>query len=254
VLGIAWAGLLVGGAAVAALLLGAMALSERRAAFVSAVTHELRTPLTTFRTYTEMLAEGMVDADKRQTYLDTLAREAERLAHLVDNVLAYARLEKQPVAPRVEEVAVADLFERVRPRLHERAEAAGMTLVFGPPPDARVRADVSAVEQILFNLVDNACKYAAGADDKRIHVDARATDKTVAIDVADHGPGIPRNERKRVFRPFERSAERAAGSAPGVGLGLALCRRLARAMGGDVDVARQSGGAVLHVTLPRVGP
>ena len=253
ILGLAWAGLVVGGIAVGALLFGAMALSERRAAFVSAVTHELRTPLTTFRTYTEMLAEGMVEPEKRQTYLDTLAREAERLAHLVENVLAYARLEKQPIAPLTEEVTLADLFERVRPRLVERVHSAGMTIAWGEPPATRVRVDVSAVEQILFNLVDNACKYAAAADDKRIHIDARATDKVVTISVGDHGPGIQRGERKRVFRPFERSAERAAGSAPGVGLGLALCRRLARAMGGDLNIGRHSGGAVLQFTLPRAG-
>ena len=77
------------------LLAGVVALSERRAAFVSSVTHELRTPLTTFRMYADMLARGMVpDAERRQQYLETLRTEAERLTHLVENVLSYARLER----------------------------------------------------------------------------------------------------------------------------------------------------------------
>ncbi len=94
-LGIAWACVLTAAAAVAALLWGVMRLSGRRAAFVSAVTHELRTPLTTFRLYAEMLSEGMVpDAQRQREYLVSLRREADRLAHLVENVLSYARLER----------------------------------------------------------------------------------------------------------------------------------------------------------------
>ncbi len=254
ILGLAWAGLLLAGGAIGALLYGATALSERRAEFVSAVTHELRTPLTTFRTYTEMLAGGMVEPHKRQGYLDTLAREAERLGHLVENVLAYARLEGSSIAPRVEAVAVGELMARLRPRLEERAGAAGMTLDVPEPPDARVRADVTAVEQILFNLVDNACKYAREAKEKIIHIETAVDGAVVTLGVRDHGPGIGRRDRPRLFRPFQRSAERAAGAAPGVGLGLALCRRLARAMGGDLDVGRSGTGAVLSLTLPLARP
>ncbi len=90
-----WGSLLLAALAVGLLLCGVLALSERRAAFVSAVTHELRTPLTTFRMYAEMLAENMVpDQASRQRYLQTLRTEADRLTHLVENVLAYARLER----------------------------------------------------------------------------------------------------------------------------------------------------------------
>ncbi len=124
---IAWACVLVAGGAVAVLLLGAVSLSERRAAFVSAVTHELRTPLTTFQLYSEMLAEGMVaDAAKRDEYLKTLRTEAERLGHLVENVLAYARLERGAVRGRIEPVLLRSLLERLTERLSRRAEQAGM--------------------------------------------------------------------------------------------------------------------------------
>jgi signal transduction histidine kinase len=242
----AWAAVLVAAATVVALLLGTLALSERRAAFVSAVTHELRTPLTTVRTYTEMLADDLVPPDKRQRYLETLSREAVRLARLVDNVLLYARLERGR-SPRAGTVSVAALLDRARPRLEERVATSGMTLVVDAPPDATVVADPDAVEQILFNLADNACKY-AGAGAVRLTCALRGGD--VLVRVSDGGPGIAQADRRWLFEPFARSAERAAGAAPGVGLGLALCRRLARAMGGDLTL-EDGPGAIFALRIRR---
>ena len=113
---IAWLCVLLAALAVAMLLHGTVSLSERRAAFVSAVTHELRTPLTTFKMYSEMLAEGMVpEESKRKSYLSTLCSEANRLSHLVENVLAYARLERGSARSRVERISLGQLLERVKP-------------------------------------------------------------------------------------------------------------------------------------------
>ena len=112
-LGVGWASMVLALAAVAGLLWGVLALSERRAAFVSSVTHELRTPLTTFRMYAEMLARDMVPSpERRREYLETLRTEAERLTHLVENVLAYARLERGREPRRTERTTPATLVER----------------------------------------------------------------------------------------------------------------------------------------------
>jgi signal transduction histidine kinase len=231
----AWVCVLVAAAAVAGLLAGVVRLSERRSAFVSAVTHELRTPLTTFHMYTEMLSEGMVsDAQRQQEYLMTLRTEAARLSHLVENVLAYARLERGRPSGRTEPVSVARLVETARTRLTQHAAQAGMELVVEAEESilaASVCANPLAVEQILFNLVDNACKYAAAAADKRVHLTATQDASTVRILVRDHGPGLSRPVSRRLFRPFSKSAREAANSAPGVGLGLALSNRLAQDMG-----------------------
>jgi len=252
---VAWICVLLAGAAVAALLWASVALSERRAAFVSAVTHELRTPLTTFRMYSEMLSRGMVaDEAKRLRYLETLRIEADRLGHLVENVLAYARLERGRARGRIEAVALETIVERVRGRLADRAAQAGMELVVEPlagDATAAVRADASAVEQILFNLVDNACKYAAAAADKRIHLVAEAAAGGRRLKVCDHGPGISPKDGRRLFRPFSKSARDAANSAPGVGLGLALSRRLAREMGGDLVLEPAADGACFMLILAR---
>jgi signal transduction histidine kinase len=252
-LAIAWGGLALAAVAVALLLRGALALSERRGTFVSAVTHELRTPLTTFRLYTEMLDEGMVtDEPSRRSYVQTLRAEADRLGHLVENVLAFARLERGRAADRREVVAAGDMLERLGPPLAARARLAGMELVVRPPEaPATVRTDVSAVGQVLSNLVDNACKYAVAAPDRRISIEATAAGSHLAVAVRDHGPGVSPRAARRLFRPFSKSAHDAARSAPGVGLGLALSRRLARALGGDLRHQPDGpAGACFVLTLP----
>jgi signal transduction histidine kinase len=255
-LAIAWACMLVSAVAVGVLLWGVMRLSRRRAAFVSAVTHELRTPLTTFHMYTEMLAEGMVPDERQHEYLGTLRAEASRLGHLVENVLSYARLERGRADGRVEEVSAGQLLEAVESRLAERAAQAGMDLVVeGDERDfaATVRANRSAVEQILFNLVDNACKYADSASDRRIHLSASRTEGAVRLRVRDHGPGVSSSASRRLFHPFSKSAKEAAHTAPGVGLGLALSRRLARDMGARLHAdSTVRDGACLVLTLSRV--
>ncbi|MFT6864548.1 MAG: hypothetical protein ACJAVK_003116, partial [Akkermansiaceae bacterium] len=143
------------------LLAGVMKLSARRAAFVSSVTHELRTPLTTFRLYSEMLVEGMVtDEAKRQDYLRTMLSESERLNHLVENVLSYSQIERGNARSHFEKLAVGDLVERMRPVLQRRVDQEDAALSIAMEDDPLwVETDVTAVEQILFNLIDNACKY-----------------------------------------------------------------------------------------------
>jgi signal transduction histidine kinase len=238
------------------LLLGLATLGERRAAFVSAVTHELRTPLTTFRMYADLLAAGMVPPERQGEYLDTLRREAERQGHLVENVLAYSRLERGRYAARRETLLLGELLDGLIDPLAAQAERASLVLVPPGPGDwrgAAVRADRAAVERVLFNLVDNACKYARDAGDRRLHVECRLERRQAVIGVRDHGPGISPREARRLFRPFHKSAREAAQSAPGVGLGLALSRRLARALGGDLRLERgESEGATFALTLPLV--
>jgi signal transduction histidine kinase len=254
-LGTAWIGVLLAAAAVAGLLAGVMRLSERRASFVSAVTHELRTPLTTFQMYAEMLAEGMVpDRQQQRQYLNTLRTESLRLTHLVENVLSYARLERGRVNGRIERLSLDELIGPIRGRLAARAEQAGMELVVetqNRAGETLVRANPSAVEQVLFNLVDNAGKYAAAAADKRLHLSLQPNGKTAELRLRDHGPGVSAAARRRLFHSFSKSAHEAAHTAPGVGLGLALSRRLARDMGGDLRLDTRSGdGACFVLSLP----
>jgi signal transduction histidine kinase len=251
---IAWAGVLLGAAAVAMLLRGVMALSARRGEFVSAVTHELRTPLTTLRMYTEMLADGMVaDEEAKASYIKTLRAESGRLGHLVDNVLLYSRLERSQRDARIEVAGLAELLDRLVPRLTDRVSQAGMHLevaVSEGAKSARIRANLLSVEQILFNLVDNSCKYASAAADKRVDLSVARVGEAVEIRVADHGPGLSAGARAKLFRPFSKSVQEAAASAPGLGLGLALSRRLAGNMGGALRWEGSGDGAVFVLVVP----
>lgn len=245
---------------VGALLWGVLALSERRAAFVSSVTHELRTPLTTFRMYSEMLAGGMVpQEERRQEYLETLRVESERLSHLVENVLSYARLERGREPTLDDSATPGELIERFEKRLADRAKLTDMELVVeidSQASDVPLQTDLGVVEQILFNLVDNAAKYAAGAKDERIHLLAKAAAtklgrREIAFQVRDHGPGYESERKATRSAAFSKSAHAAAESAPGVGLGLALCRRLAKQLGGKLEVANHpEGGAEATLVLP----
>jgi two-component system sensor histidine kinase KdpD len=118
--------------------------------------------------------------------------------------------------------------------------------------DAVVVTDEDAIDQILFNLADNAAKYACGAADKAVHVAARRAGNRVQIEVLDRGPGVAAAFRQRIFAPFDRGAvPTGSNDMPGVGLGLALARGLARDLGGElvlVEVA--GGGACFRLELP----
>lgn len=253
---LAWACLVAAALAIAFVLHRAVLLSERRGAFVSAVTHELRTPLTTFRLYSEMLADDMVpDAAQRRSYLQTLCDESTRLMHLVENVLAFSRIERGRTAGRMENIQVQSLLDRIVPRLKQRTDQVDLELVADVARDAaeaEVKVDAMAVEQILFNLTDNACKYAApDCDPRTLNLTVKAMPDRITFTLRDHGPGLPAAQKKRLFQPFSKSATEAAHSAPGVGLGLALSRRLARELGGDLvnQVPADGRGAAFQLTV-----
>jgi signal transduction histidine kinase len=244
---LAWAGVLLAIAAIAFLLRAATDLAERRGRFVSAVTHELRTPLTTFVMYSQMLADGMVpEGAARQHYYATLKREAGRLAGIVENVLEFARLSRRKrtrAAPGGGPKRAAELLERLVVPLQQRVEQVGGTLdaaIDGSEKDAAtlISSEELTLERILFNLVDNACKYGVVPGGPPLVVTLRLAVEGAwaTFTVSDNGPGISAEDRARMFEAFERGVKQADGSIPGLGLGLALSRGLARDVGGDLTL------------------
>jgi signal transduction histidine kinase len=256
ILGVTWGITLLGLCGLGFTLRTAIGYGERRARFASAVTHELRTPLTTFRMYSEMLAEGIVqDPAAQREYLLTLQRESDRLARVVENVLAWSRLEDGRFTHRRSEHGVGALVARIEPPLRRRLGEAALELVVAIDPAvaaATIATDEDAVGQILFNLVDNAAKYAAAASDRRVELHVAWRGERLSFLLRDHGPGVPPALHERIFAPFDRGLV-AAGSndVPGVGLGLALARGLARDLGGDLCLRPEAeGGACFELTLP----
>lgn len=250
---LAWAGLFVSALATAFLLRGLVQLNERRATFVSAVTHELRTPLTTFKMYSEMLANKMVPPDKQVQYAETLQQQADRLCHLVENVLQYARLERGP-KNELQISTVDDLIAGLEERLSQRAGEARMKLNFDIDAETRmatVRIEPHVIEQVLFNLVDNASKYANTSERHSINVEGRVRAGQLEFSVRDFGPGIDKQLAKRLFHPFRKSDLDAANSAPGVGLGLALCQRMAKSARGKIRFENCEPGSRFILTIPK---
>jgi signal transduction histidine kinase len=249
-LSLAWAAALV---ALLAVGLGGwtlLQLSERRIRFVSAVTHELRTPLTTLRLYLDMLTGGIVqDEQQKQEYLHTLHTETERLNRLVGNVLDFSRLENQRPRLEMTRIAVADLIEQVRDSWHARCESCDKLLIVEDrtPAGAAIATDIRLVPQILGNLIDNACKYSQGADDRRIWLRSSVEGNKLVLEVEDRGAGVAKGERRTIFRAFRRG--RANETTGGVGLGLALARRWATLLGGRL-ILRPAPGACFRLELP----
>jgi signal transduction histidine kinase len=228
-------------------------LSERRIRFVSAVTHELRSPLTTLRLYIDMLLGGLVrDEKQREEYLQTLNAEADRLNRLVSNVLDFSRLEKQNPHMTRAQLPVSELLAQVQATWQGRCHDAGKELVVESSIDLAtpICTDPALLQQILGNLLDNACKYSRGADDARVWLSVRPEKGGVVFEVEDRGPGVPAAERRSIFRAFRRG--RQADVTGGVGLGLALAQRWTRLLGGRIDL-RPPGtetGACFQVWLP----
>jgi signal transduction histidine kinase len=258
-LGGAWLALVFALAVGGLALRSSYAYGDKHRRFTHAVTHELRTPLTTFRMYSEMLARGMVPPASQQEYHATLEAESSRLARLVDNVLRYARLEDGKHGPPRTEVGASELVERCIPELARTCANAGARLDVQDllEGDVRVTTDVEAVLQVLSNLVENACKYGrpveATADAPEVSVTLRASlvAGRVALDVCDSGAGVPLTVQRSIFEPFDRGGRDSSDRAPGVGLGLALSRALARELGGELVLLPSARGAVFRLTLPR---
>jgi signal transduction histidine kinase len=229
--------------------------SERRIRFVSAVTHELRTPLTSLRLYIDLLLSGMVeDEEKRKEYLATLNVESDRLHRLIDNVLDFARLEGRRRKTAAHPTCVGELLETMRQTWADRCGNDGKELIVIStlPPDLAVCTDVALVQQIVGNLIDNARKYTRDAADQRIWLWAKPDGaKRVVFEVEDRGPGVPPRERRTIFHPFRRGDD-ADARAGGAGLGLALAKQWAEALGGRLTYRPADGGtgACFRLELP----
>ncbi len=229
-----------------------VAYAERRSNFVSAVTHELKTPLTALRMYGEMLRDGMVQDDtKRQQYYETITSETERLTRLVQNVLELSQLEQKNRPMTMEVGDVIPVVQEVLEILGPHAEQQGFTLRLDAetelPP---VRYDRDALVQVLFNLVDNALKYARQATDKEVVLSCRSEAGGVLLTVADRGPGVPRQHLKKIFEPFYRTEDELTRTSKGTGIGLALVHGLVERMGGTVSGrSPRDGGFEVAVLL-----
>jgi signal transduction histidine kinase len=250
---VGWVFMVLAGVAIGMLLHTVVRESQRREAFVSAVTHELRTPLTAFRLYTDLLAKNP-DPQKTRLYAKTLEAEAERLSHLVENVLTYSRLERRGITSHHRVVSVGTLLDAVVPRLDEHCVRNQMILDYLDASrtlrEKEILTDPSAVERILFNLVDNACKYGKSNSESTIQLAIGSDEKRLTITVRDFGPGISAAQKRRLFQAYNHGQISTESPNKTIGLGLNISRQLAVALGGQLTFSDANPGAQFQLELP----
>jgi signal transduction histidine kinase len=226
-------------------------LARRRTDFVSGVSHELRTPLTSIHLFAEMLAEDRItDPEKRRHHLRIIRAEAGRLHRLIGGILDFARHERGETPLHPQRLDLADLVAGVAATFSPHLARLDVTLHQDfPAQPVEVLGDPDALAQLVNNLISNASKYAAGGGEITLRLRQHAARAT--LEVLDRGPGVPESCRERVFEEFFRTEDARAGGEPGVGLGLTLARRIARAHQGELTChPRPGGGACFRLELP----
>jgi two-component system, OmpR family, sensor histidine kinase KdpD len=216
-----------------------------KTAVLRAVSHDLRTPLMGILTSASALAREDLELDRadRGELAATILTEAGRLDRLVGNLLDLSRLQAGAAQPATTLCLMDDLVVQT---LDELGEAGQRVELSFPEESPAVRADAQQVQRVLVNLIENALKYSDASELVRVQVTATSTE--VLVRVVDHGPGIPYEDRERVFEPFQRGAHRGAR---GAGLGLAIARGFAEANNGRVWAeSRRGQGATFVLALP----
>jgi signal transduction histidine kinase len=240
-----------------------------RVGFVTRVSHELRTPLTNIRMYAELLEDALSGGggggdggggdggggdgehdgsdDEQVRRARVIVAESQRLGRLIENVLAFARHQRGVLEVKPARVDVDAVVREVVATFEPALAARGIEVRFalGDPPPARASTD--AVDQIVANLLSNVERYAAAGGE--VVVGTRAANGCVVVSVADRGPGVPAREREAIFEPFHRVGDSLTGGS-GTGIGLAIARELARAVGGELVLAEAERGACFELTLP----
>ncbi|RME28017.1 MAG: sensor histidine kinase, partial [Deltaproteobacteria bacterium] len=231
----------------------AEAADRAKANFLAVTSHELRNPLSNVLGFAGLLLDevsGPLNETQRRE-VELLQDNARLLRRLAEDIADYLRLDGHRLRPQVEPVDLCAVGRRVAAGAAPRAMDAGLHLETRIPSGSIVAAaDARRVEQVLHNLLDNAIKYTeAGRVDLRVARDG----PQVITEVADTGPGIPAHQRDAIFEPFHRLPGRGR-RADGVGLGLAISRGLARAMGGELTVSSAVGrGSRFTLRLPAWG-
>lgn len=226
-------------------------LNALKGEFIATVSHELKTPLALIRMFGEMLASERVPTpEKRKQYLDIIVRESERLTALIENVLDFARLEEGRASYEFSEgnlaAAVRQAVEAFRVRIVQDRPKLVTELAEGLSP---VRLDERALQLMVFNLLDNAFKYAAEGETVTVRVREQAG--RLVLEVEDRGPGISPDDARRIFERFYRGRSAQGNKTRGSGIGLALVKHIAQAHGGGVSVRPATPrGTVFTVTIP----
>jgi PAS domain S-box-containing protein len=224
---------------------------ELRTTFVSVVSHELQTPIAIIKGYASTLAreDARWDPQTLRERLHAIEEEADRLNHLVGNVLYASRIQAGGLTMERSELDLSEMTRSVVRRFHARSPERKISVRFTSETPL-VYADRGRIEEVLLNLLDNAVKYSPRGQDIRVR--GQVTDDEVSVSVTDAGQGIPLREQERIFERFQQLDNSASRRAVGAGLGLYICRAIVEAHGGRIWVRSELGvGSTFFFSLPR---
>jgi len=247
-------GVLAGVIAYLTLTVKAFKLNQRQSNFIDAVTHELKSPIASLKLYLQTMTRHSVDVRQQQDFHQFMLEDVERLDLLINHLLDAARIDRGGEIANDEVVQLDELLRQcgsaicVRYRLPEETVSLNSTPVL-------LRSQLIQLEILFRNLIDNAVKYAGSTPKVQINVRV-SDDEKVIVSIIDNGPGIPANQRRKIFGRFIRLGNELERSAPGTGLGLHLVRNVVKSLRGSIRLQdREMGtGTEFEVTLGGVIP
>ncbi len=229
-------------------------LSKMKSYFMSTVSHEFKSPLTSIRQMAEMLVHGRVPTQERQQkYFTTILQQSERLSHLIDNILDFSRMEEGQKLFHFEKADIIPVVKDVVESFQNQTASLGFNISLSiPEPLPEMVFDREGMEQVMNNLLDNACKYSANS--RKIEVDLQLKGNRVIISVRDYGIGIRKEEQDKIFSRFYRAGEELTQTVKGSGIGLTIVKQIVEAHNGIVDVESELGkGSIFRIKLPVSG-
>ncbi|MFO1519959.1 MAG: ATP-binding protein [bacterium] len=228
-------------------------LENMRKEFVANVSHELKTPLAAIKGYSETLLHGALRDEKNALkFLQVIDHHADRLTQLIQDLLDLSKIESAQYELRLERAAIDPLVEELRSTFAQRLEEKRIVFETVSPPGDTLWVDVTALRQILSNLLDNAIKYSNPGG--KISLSVQKKDGALTFCVEDNGPGIPPEHLSRVFERFYRVDQSRSRQLGGTGLGLSIVKHLVQLHGGETWAESELGkGSRFYFSLPQKG-
>ncbi len=242
--------LLIGGLfSVYRLMSDQIALSKKRADFISAISHEFKTPLTSILMYSEMLEEGWVtDTEKIKHYSHLITSESNRLSRLITNILTLSNFEHNQWPINPEPTNMTEALEAFMDKYKSTVEERGFIVeVYSTPTAYKYMIDQEALHHVLLNLAENAIKFSHSSEIKKLIFSLDHRDGDVYLSIRDFGPGVPKKDLGKIFDDFYRVESEMTRTTKGTGIGLSLVKHLCRAM--DIQLIAENSNPGLTITL-----
>jgi len=221
-------------------------LQHQQQNFMMAVTHELKTPIAVAKLNLETMQKYDLDPDKKQKFISAALQEMNRLNTLANNILTASQLESSRHLITKEKIDLSSLVQAVIG--HAAKNAADKKWEFDIEPGLSVTGDSLLIQMLVSNLVENAAKYSF--KNSTVSVELKKQTRQIIFSVLDQGPGIPQQEKKKVFEKFYRIGNEATRSSPGTGLGLYLCEKIANYHHAKINVSDNlPSGSIFTVTF-----